>query len=370
MTASTLEAMLVEITNTPRDYAWGSSTLIAELQGRTGSGPEAEVWFGDHPSSPSQLPDGRTLADVESAPLPYLLKLLAAASALSIQAHPSKAQAEEGFAREEAAGVARDAPERNYTDDNHKPEVIVAVSDTFEALAGLRDLDETRALVARLGEAGTALGRRLEHGYADTIGWLLSGEAQHVVDDVVAAASASRDPDLEAVRRLAKQFPSDPGVVVGMLMNHVVLCRGEAIYVRAGVLHAYLAGLGVEVMAASDNVLRGGLTPKHVDVAELLHVLDAAPEAPPLLRPVPVAERVELFAPGIPDFALLRVRASAEATEVALTGRAIALVIEGEATLRSASDAVSLTPGRAAYVSAGPVTVAGEGLVYIAEPGR
>ena len=140
--------MLIPLANDPRDYAWGSTSLLADLEGREPADhPEAEVWFGDHPGDPSETPDGRTLdrwiADEGAAsgidqPLPYLLKLLAAASALSIQAQPSKAQAEAGFAREEAAGIPRDAAERTYRDDNHKPELIVALSETFRALAGLQ----------------------------------------------------------------------------------------------------------------------------------------------------------------------------------------------------------------------------------------
>src|SRR6478735_9150238 len=150
--------MLVPLSNDARDYDWGSTTLIPQLAGRSPSGrPEAEVWFGDHPADPAETPDGRPLdmwiADEghsHGVPehLPYLLKLLAAASALSIQAHPSKAQAEAGFAREEAAGIARDAADRTYRDDNHKPELIVALSEEFRALAGLRDLDASRRLVA------------------------------------------------------------------------------------------------------------------------------------------------------------------------------------------------------------------------------
>ena len=147
--------------NTPRDYAWGSTTLIAELEGRTPTGaPEAEVWFGDHPGHPARVPDGRTLGEwlasadaPEGTPerLPYLLKILAAGSPLSIQAHPSKAQAEEGFAREEAAGTPRDAATRTYRDANHKPEIIVALSDRFLALAGLRELAATRRLLDAVG---------------------------------------------------------------------------------------------------------------------------------------------------------------------------------------------------------------------------
>src|SRR6478735_9338689 len=192
--------MLVSLVNEPRDYAWGSTTLIADLEGRTPSGrPEAEVWYGDHPADPSVVPDGRALGEwladegvATGAParLPYLLKVLAAASPLSIQAHPSKKQAEEGFAREEAAGIARDAAERTYRDDNHKPELIVALSETFRALAGLRELDATRRLLAALGPGAAPLAERLagrDASLSAVIGWLLSDGAD-VARDVIAAA--------------------------------------------------------------------------------------------------------------------------------------------------------------------------------------
>lgn len=386
--------MLIEISNTPRDYAWGSSTLIAGLEGRTPSGaPEAEVWFGDHPGSPALVHDGsqRTLdawlgarAGDGGVParLPYLLKLLAAGAPLSIQVHPSKDQAVEGFAREEAAGVPRDAGHRNYKDDNHKPEVIVALSDTFTALAGLRDLDATRRLVAALGagEGVRTLGGLLDAGdpaaaLRAAIAWAL-GEADASAIEQIVAAAASVESDefageLRLVRDLDAAYPGDPGIVVALLMNLVELRRGEAIFVPAGVLHAYVAGLGVEIMAASDNVLRGGLTPKHIDVPELLGLVDFRPAAPPVLVPRPGEAGVELFAPGIPDFALAHVLGNTSGT-VALAGVSIALAVGGEAVVTGASGAsVTLPPGRAAVITPdeSPLTVEG-GEVFVAMPGE
>ncbi|MFH8250762.1 mannose-6-phosphate isomerase, class I [Microbacterium sp. B2969] len=387
--------MLAPLVNEPRDYAWGSTTLIAELEGRAPTGrPEAEVWYGDHPGDPAVVPDGRALgewlaSDAAStgAPqrLPYLLKVLAAASPLSIQAHPSKRQAEEGFAREEDAGIPRDAGVRTYRDDNHKPELIVAVSDTFTALAGLRDLDATKRLVSALGAAGEPL---LEHlagadeatAMRDTIAWLLSGTAQAEVDAIVAAAADADVPgfraELDLVRHLNAAYPGDPGVVVALLLNLVTLNRGEAVFVPAGVLHAYVAGLGVELMAASDNVLRGGLTPKHIDVAELLDVLDPTPGPPPVLRPVDLGGGVERFeGPGISDFALLHTHVS-EGTpaQIALDGVAIAIVTAGELDVEGAAsgDHATLIPGVGVLVTPdeGALQVSGEGDLFIAVPGR
>src|SRR5690606_39021371 len=284
--------MLLTITNDPRDYAWGSTSLLAALEGRRPSAsPEAEVWFGDHPSDPADVVGGGTLDAVTGGSLPYLLKLLAAADPLSIQVHPTREQAQQGFARE--AGMDAADPTRNYRDANHKPELIVALSDRFEALSGLRPVAETLRMLSAFPDVPGVIELRERLGSADeeaalrdTIGWLLSGTAQDAVDDVIGALSGAEADGfaeaLTAIRTIAEQNPGDPGVVVALLMNFVVLRPGEAVFLRAGLLHAYVSGLGVEIMAASDNVLRGGLTPKHIDVDELLSVVDTRPGEVPV----------------------------------------------------------------------------------------
>jgi mannose-6-phosphate isomerase len=383
--------MLVPLSNEPRDYAWGSTTLIAELTGREPSGrPEAEVWLGDHPADPAETRDGRTLdvwigaegAEHGAPPqLPYLLKLLAAASALSIQAHPSKEQAEAGFAREEAAGIARDAAERTYRDANHKPELIVAVSDTFRALAGLRDLEATRRLVASMGDGARPLSERLDRADASpgaVLRWVLSeegrAEARAIIDAALWAHSDEFAAELQVIRELDRGFPGDPGIVVALLMNLVTLRRGEGLFVPAGILHAYLEGLGVELMAASDNVLRGGLTPKHIDVAELLDVLDPAPGSPPILRPKPVATGLARFEVPVADFALFVAQPSeGAAVTLPLDGVAIALATAGEVTVTGdGGTSETLRPGGAVLATPdeGVLRLAGDGTVFVAVPGR
>ena len=380
--------MLIPLANDPRDYAWGSTSLLADLEGRAPSGrPEAEVWFGDHPGDPSETPDGRTLdrwiaeegarAGID-APLPYLLKLLAAASALSIQAHPSKSQAEAGFAREEAAGIPRDAADRTYRDANHKPELIVARSDTFRALAGRRDRDDTRRRVSALGPGAAALAEKLAADASPSaiIGWLLSDGAA-AARDVIAAASAADVPEfadeLALVRRLNEDFPGDPGIVVALLMNLVTLRRGEGLFVPAGVLHAYLEGLGVELMAASDNVLRGGLTPKHIDAAELVTVLEDVTGVPPVLQPVELGQGVRRYDVPVADFSLLAVTPGNESASIPVSGPAIALATSGSVAVSGATTAASLTlaPGEAVLVTPDEksLTVSGEGEVFVALPG-
>lgn len=380
--------MLVRLTNAPRPFDWGSTTLIAELEGRAPAGPEAEVWFGDHPADPSDVGDGsgRTLdewmhqEDVAvggTGRLPYLLKILAAGQSLSIQAHPTKHQAEEGFAAE------RDLPSgapRNYIDDNHKPEMIVALSDEFVALCGLRDVADTRRLLAELGAAAAPLAERIrdDETLGDAVGWLLSGDAQEHVDAIIAAlasaSSADFAADVENARRNAEAFPGDPGVVVGLLMNLVTLARGEALFLRAGQLHAYQSGLGIEIMAASDNVLRGGLTPKHIDVAELMRVLERRSGAVPLVEPVAArgADGLVEYPVDVSDFQLLSgsVEPGRDAS-FAPTGPAIVLCTRGAVRVEAGGDAEELVPGRAAFAVRveGDVAVSGDGEVFVAQPG-
>ncbi|MBD3757451.1 MAG: mannose-6-phosphate isomerase, class I [Microbacterium sp.] len=396
--------MLIPISNTPRDYSWGSVDLIPALEGREPTGrPEAEVWYGDHPGCPSVVADGSgqtldaALAAAGEPPLPFLLKVLAAASSLSIQAHPTIAQAREGFAREEDAGVPRDAADRLYRDANHKPEIIVALSDEFRALVGLRPLEDTRRLVAALGEgpARAALTQRLGAEVAaadgavagadagatasvvrDLLAWALTGaDADLVADLVRALENADSDEfaeEIATLRAAAADFPGDPGLIVALLMNLVILRPGQALFAPAGVLHAYQSGLGVELMAASDNVLRGGLTPKHVDVPELMRVVDLATGPAPLVAPQEIAPGVREYAPPVSDFALTAVTVTVDQpVTVALRGPAIVLATAGEVEVRTADAVVSLVPGAAVYVGREDrVEVSGAGAVFVAQPGR
>lgn len=376
--------MLLSLTNTPRDYAWGSDSLLADLEGRTPTGaPEAEVWFGDHPGDPADVADGGTLDQVTGGTLPYLLKLLAAGRPLSIQVHPTIEQARDGWARESA--LASDDPRRNYRDDNHKPELLVALSERFESLSGLRpvsdtlsllealdDSDGVRELRARLSAEGDAL--------RDVIAWVLGGEARTEVEEIIAAiVAASTRADagewgttLRAIAGVARTYPGDPGVVVALLMNHVVLKRGEGVFLRAGLLHAYLCGLGVEIMAASDNVLRGGLTPKRIDVPELLSILDTTPGEVPVLRGEGEGPITSYPVP-VPDFALERVVLDGAPIGLEISGPTMVLATAGEVAVASnTGNDVALQVGTVAFADSaeGSLTVSGVGEVFIAGPGR
>lgn len=414
--------MFVAIRNTPRDYAWGSTNDIADFLGVPASGgPEAEVWLGAHPGSPAQIVPGegspeasdlaawiaeqpeRALGPALAAGgrLPFLLKVLAAGAPLSLQAHPTPAQAEAGFAREDADGVPLDAWDRNYKDRFHKPELIVAVSDEFDALSGFRPLAEVTGVLEVLRAADAASGApdagaidllaahlSGDGGLAATVEWLLrdgrggdTGEASWVVDRVVALAAsdaAAASPyaaSFATVGDLAVAYPGDPGIVISLLLNRVRLRRGEALYLAAGNIHAYLRGLGIELMAASDNVLRGGLTPKHIDVSELVEVLDFTPIAPPLLAPERPAPGVETFRPDVPDFVLHRVEpeaAGGEAAEVVIDGPAIVLAEGGGIRVAGRTGAADLARGGAVYATPeeGVLRVTGAGVAWIATTGR
>ncbi|WP_341942528.1 mannose-6-phosphate isomerase, class I [Microbacterium sp. LWH10-1.2] len=375
--------MLLSLSNTPRDYAWGSRTLLAALEGRDpAAGPEAEVWFGDHPGDPADVAGGGTLDAVTGGSLPYLLKLLAAASPLSIQVHPTIAQAQAGWARE--AGMDAADPRRNYRDDNHKPELIVALSERFESLSGLRPVGDTLRLLALLGDGpGVAAlrDRLLAEGdvLRDAIGWLLSGDARTEVDEIIAAvrdAAATSTGEwaegLRAIAGIADSYPGDPGVVVALLMNHVVLSRGEGLFLRAGLLHAYVSGLGVEIMAASDNVLRGGLTPKHIDVAELLSILDTTPGEVPVLRPESDGAITD-YPVDVPDFALRRVVLSGTPVRVEVSGPTMVLATGGRVSASTADgESVDVAVGAVAFagVEETALTISGDGEAFIATPGR
>jgi mannose-6-phosphate isomerase len=336
--------------NTVRDYAWGSTEAIPELLGKPVTGePAAELWMGAHSGAPSKVfggpQDGASLdamidedaadllgpavVDAFGARLPYLFKVLAAAKPLSLQAHPSPDQAKAGFRAEQADGeLAADDPNRNYRDDQAKPELIAALT-RFEALCGFAD---PAVVVSRLqalrGVGGPPLLDELagllgagESGIEDSISLLLRPEDPSVVRSAVDAtvavagtlvdtvAEGDLDPSLALLPRLAADYPGDPGVLVSLLCNFVVLQPGQALYLPAGNLHAYCSGLGVELMNASDNVLRGGLTSKHIDVDELLHVLDTTPRPATPIEPTPVSPGWSVYETDATSFELSRIEA-------------------------------------------------------------
>lgn len=372
--------MFAEIANTPRDYAWGSTTAIAELLGTPPSGgPQAELWLGAHPGSPARLVgapgEERTLLDLVEGRLPFLLKVLAAAAPLSLQAHPTSSQAAEGFARENAAGLAMDAPLRNYKDPFHKPELIYALSEPLRALSGFRPVAETRAVLAPVADdprIAPLVARLVDDAAIEPVfAWLIGrGEGVADVVEAVVEASATVDgPSWQTVRTLADHYPGDPGIAISLLLHTVELHPGEVLYLPAGNIHAYLEGLGIELMASSDNVLRGGLTPKHVDVPELLRVLDFRPGPVPYLTPHEQEEGVRVFRPPVPDFELTVVsrEAAERGVEVRLGGPAIVLCTDGAVALEGGP---TVARGQAVYVADEQwLGIRGAGTVFVASTG-
>ena len=364
-------------------YAWGDTNVIAEMQGRPSStAPEAELWFGAHPMGPSHLVESQQLlADaVQSRPdevlgpkvgtrfgrFPYLLKVLAAAQPLSIQVHPDLAQARAGFAREEAAGLSRHSSKRTYRDDNHKPELICALT-PFEAKCGFRPLEDTLTLLNAVADGGGAgpaeLCDRLSTGVdpttqlSDVLQWLLGLPAERatkLVTELVYGTSrlltgaalpvdlAGFEPELAWTAKLNDFYRGDIGVAVALLLNHIVLAPGQAMFLRAGNMHTYLRGAGVELMANSDNVIRGGLTVKHVDVDELVGVVDTSPAPAPVQSPDGPCHRYET---PVPDFSLTRLSDGVERSFEPL-GPDIILVTDGAATLTTANDGRCCVVGR------------------------
>ncbi len=249
-------------------YAWGDPSFIPALLGLPGRGkPWAELWLGTHSNGPSVLDDGTPLAD-HTGQLPYLLKVLSAAEPLSLQAHPSAEQAADGFAR----GI--------FADDQAKPELLVALTE-FEALCGFRPYGSTIDFLRRIGAAEFA--DFVQEDGADSLEHLYHGEFD--AEQAIRALHDSPDPQAAWAYRLGTTYGfDDPSVAATLLMNYVVLAPGQALHLTAGNLHAYLRGSGIELMNASDNVVRGGLTVKEVDVELLLQVVDPAPLREPIMK--------------------------------------------------------------------------------------
>jgi mannose-6-phosphate isomerase len=396
------------LSNPIRTYAWGSTSVIAGVQGRPvpSAEPEAELWMGGHPSAPSRLvregaevgldavvesdPEGELSADVAAAlgsRMPFLLKLLAAETPLSLQAHPSEEQAQAGYAAAEASGLPLRDPRRSYVDPHHKPEMICAV-DEFHALVGFRPVERSLGVLEsvavpaleplleelRAAPSGDGL-RAFVAGLFDLTGG--PKVADEFADACRVALQSGDTPyrsEYELVVDLNGRYPGDLGAVIALLLNHLVLQPGEAVFLRAGVIHAYLHGVGVEVMACSDNVLRGGLTPKHVDVDELVKVLNFEPS---VAAPFPASEPepgVRVWTPPVPEFSLTRVflAEAGDAVTLKADGPRILFCLEGGVTAEDGTGPVELRGGQAGYVSAGATTVrlTGNGIVFQASTGR
>jgi mannose-6-phosphate isomerase len=361
-------------------YAWGDREYLPALLGRPATGePVAECWYGAHRQAPSPLLDGPgTLADALGAELPFLLKLLAAAVPLSLQVHPSAQQAAAGFAREEAVGIPASAPHRSYRDPNPKPELIVALT-PFVAACGFRPLAATNELLGAAGHPDLAplrevlsTGGPATHVLRDALSWLLACPAEAAAVLAGAAVSAMAGVPAGSPWELERQwcprvhqaFPGDIGVVVALLLNHVALAPGQGLFLDAGNLHAYLGGAGVEVMANSDNVLRAGLTPKHVDRGEVLAVVDTTPLEPAVQTAGAGHHR---FRAPTPWFSLERDELTGDQVPVGGDGAELVLISQGAVT----TPAGPIRAGEAVVITAGEqtATLSGTGVCWRAKAG-
>jgi len=379
--------------NTVQNYAWGSRRAIAEFLGRSnpGGAPEAELWIGAHPKAPSRVVEpagyGTLERAIESDPvgllgsevcdrfgnqLPFLLKVLAAAEPLSIQAHPDQEQARRGWARENREGIPVEAPRRNYRDPNHKPELLCALT-PFTALKGFRPLDD----VARRLEpvAGAELRREVARVLREPapaslralftrLMTLEDDEKRPVLERALAVARrrGGDDPAWDWVERLERRYPGDVGALSPLYLNLVTLAPNEALFLPAGELHTYLEGTALEIMANSDNVLRGGLTPKHVDVPELLATLRFESKVPEILHPEPVGPCERVFRAPAREFELSLLEPTAKVGLESDGGDAAVLLgLEGRARLRAEGRTLPLDRGQAVFVPASAASWAVEG---------
>ncbi|MEV4551947.1 mannose-6-phosphate isomerase, class I [Nonomuraea wenchangensis] len=380
----------MRLATTIRPYDWGSVTALPELFGTEPTGqPQAELWMGAHPGAPSTVGgvplDAVIAADPAAAlgpgtagrfggRLPYLLKILAVARPLSLQVHPSAEQARAGYAAENARGIPLDARERTYKDDSHKPEMVCAVT-PFHGLCGFRSPAATAGLLDRLvvpglrpwigalrdGEPAAAL--------RTVFAEMLGDAAAPLRAEVERALLAAGDPELAPYAEIARACPGDRGVTAALLLHHVELAPGEALYLGAGVPHAYLGGVAVEIMANSDNVLRCGLTSKHIDVPELMRVVGFAPGEPHRVAAERGGPGEHRYLPPAPEFALARHELDGErAHELPGGVPQIVVCVEGEARLDGVA---ALRPGESAFLPAevSSTRLEGKGTTYRATPG-
>jgi len=388
---------MLRLTGQVRDYAWGSTTAIPELLGATPTGePQAEYWLGAYPQSPATVdgvgldqllhdhPDwvGDRTYRAFGDRYPVLMKVLAADRPLSLQAHPNREQAEDGYARQNKAKIPLTAPDRIYHDDWPKPELLIALTE-FDGLCGFRDPMATTELFARLGcasELESVIGplheRKGPAALAEVFLDILSLDHPGEVDEVLRRARQHGD-DGDEVGEFARTaltlqtyFPHQPSILAALLLNRIHLQPGDGLYLPTRTLHAYLHGVGVEVMASSDNVLRGGLTAKHIDVDELIHVVDFT------ARDVTLAETEQdggftRYLTPTPEFAVWRGELTSQPMVVPRTDSCrIGLVIDGEAQLNHDEAAIDLEAGQAVVIPYGEeVSAAGSATLFVTAPG-
>lgn len=380
-----------KLINSVQNYAWGSQTALTDLYGipNPDNLPMAELWMGAHPKSSSKIEDAsgnvRALRDVIEADktallgnavadrfgeLPFLFKVLCADQPLSIQVHPNKKASELGFAKENAAGIPLDAAERNYKDPNHKPELVFALT-PFLAMNAFREFAEIVSLLQPVAGAHTAIAHFLENPDAASLSQLFASllnmqgdEKSHALAILKTALDSQQGEPWQTIRVISEFYPDDSGLFSPLLLNVVKLNPGDAMFLFAETPHAYLQGVALEVMANSDNVLRAGLTPKYIDIPELVANVKfvAKPAADLLTQPVKNGAELDFPIP-VEDFAFSLHDLSHTETTIAQESAAILFCVEGEAVLNKGEQRLVLKPGESAFIAANesPITVSGTG---------
>ena len=370
--------MLIRIQGQVKNYDWGSKELIPNYFGASESNEKiAEIWFGTHSLGESvSEPGGVPLSKLIDKRLGFLVKLLAASKSLSIQVHPNKVQAQQGFEKEHNLGISLDDPTRLYKDSSHKPEALIALTE-FHALCGFRPRAELAQVFSAFGktesefqdlEQHLASGTPLDHIFKSLIGnTSLAARFLETVPEAQSDPLAQRGRDL--VANLLEQYPGDTGSLVALMLNQVELSPGEAIFLPAGNIHAYLSGLGLEVMAASDNVLRCGLTPKHIDVAELLKIADFQELESPKVAPKKLAEGLVEYPVEVDDFSVYMAEVSGKniLADIDLPSTAMVVCTAGEVAVSTSLDEREvLTKKQVVYVSgAKKISLSGSGTVFL-----
>ena len=370
--------MLSRISGVTKNYDWGSKDLVPNFFGlEKPSRPIAEIWFGTHPLGESQsIGEQKSLSESLGKKLNFLVKFLSADRALSIQVHPNAQQAKDGFHFEQAQGIALDDPKRNYKDSSHKPEALIALT-SFEALCGFRPEADLLLVFTEFGKSEPEFevlakslnkGGSLEEIFQALISNTeLAKRFTESVDSYQPDSIANKSRAL--VERLLIQFPNDTGALVALMLNEVSLEPGEAIYLPAGNIHAYLSGLGLEVMAASDNVLRSGLTSKHIDVAEVIKLADFCELAEPKVRPRKLAEGLIEYPVDCSEFRVYRAEVSGKnlLADLDLPASAMVVCTAGEvAVSTSLEEREVLTKSQVVFASAAKkLSLSGSGTAFV-----
>jgi mannose-6-phosphate isomerase len=370
--------LLVRITGEAKNYPWGSNHLIQDHLGLGSTDQRvAEIWFGTHVGGQSKLPiSGKTLAEAIGSKLSFLVKFLAADSPLSIQVHPNSSQAKAGFAKENAAGLDLTDPKRNYKDDSHKPEILIALS-PFEALCGFRPRAEVLEIFLAFSESEARFGELAALAATDAS---LEEIFSELLEDSALAGRFARSVanlDSDSISEQARalvvdlldKYPGDTGALVSLLLNFVRLAPGEAIYLPAGNVHAYLSGLGLEVMAASDNVIRGGLTSKHIDKAELRNITDFSELAKPVVSTKKLAEGLVEYPVSASEFRVYRAQITGSnlLADIDLPAAAVIVCVSGEIAVGTSQEQREvLKKGEVVFVSeAKKFSLSGSGDAFV-----